>query len=146
MTTVKHTIERRPSRTLAALLLDSASLPSADLTDAHMEHFFYCGDAAQLIGLVGVELRGKTALLRSLVVSDSHRSAGLGAQLVEHAECYARAAGADAIYLLTTTAERFFAKRGYKAVPRESAPAEIRSTREFADICPASSAFMSKPL
>jgi amino-acid N-acetyltransferase len=128
------------------MLLDSASLPSADLTDAHMEHFFYCGPPLQLTGLVGVELRGKTALLRSLVVTESQRSTGMGAQLLEHAERYARAAGAQAIYLLTTTADRFFAKRGYQAVPRETAPDEIRNTREFADICPASSLFMTKPL
>ena len=111
-----------------------------------MEHFFYCADADQLSGLVGIELRGKAALLRSLVVAENNRSSGMGAQLVEHAERHARAAGAEAMYLLTTTADRFFAKRGYKVVPRESAPPEIRNTREFADICPASSTFMTKPL
>jgi amino-acid N-acetyltransferase len=146
MNALKHNIEQGPSRKVAAMLLESVSLPSADLTDAHMEHFFYCGDAAQPSGLVGVELRGKAALLRSLVVTARQRSTGMGAQLVEHAERYARVAGADAIYLLTTTAESFFAKRGYRVVPRESAPPEIRETREFAAICPASSAFMSKTL
>jgi amino-acid N-acetyltransferase len=146
MAAVKHSIERKPPRSAAAALLESASLPSADLTDAHMEHFFYCGVPAQLLGLVGIELRGKAALLRSLVVTESQRSTGMGAQLVEHAEHYARAAGAEAIYLLTTTADSFFAKRGYRVEPRESAPPEIRNTRELADICPASSIFMTKPL
>jgi N-acetylglutamate synthase-like GNAT family acetyltransferase len=50
------------------------------------------------------------------------------------------------MYLLTTTAAGFFERRGYVAAARESAPAEIRATREFADICPASSAFMVKHL
>src|SRR5262249_42416361 len=115
-----------------------------DLTDAHMEHFFYVGGPAKPIGLVGVELRGNTALLRSLVVTESHRSMGLGAQLVAHAERHARAQGAETIYLLTTTAEAFFTRRGYTVVPRENAPPAIRNTREFAALCPASSAFMSK--
>jgi N-acetylglutamate synthase-like GNAT family acetyltransferase len=80
------------------------------------------------------------------VVSEAHRSTGLGRALVDRAEQYARSMGAQSIYLLTTTAEGFFARRGYVPVARESAPMEIRSTREFADICPASSSFMVKPL
>jgi len=111
MTSLKHSIQRKPSRSAATVLLESASLPSVDLTDAHMEHFFYCGDADQLSGLIGIELRGKAALLRSLVVTESNRSSGLGAQLVEHAERHARAVGAEAMYLLTTTADRFFVAR-----------------------------------
>src|SRR5262245_25814062 len=134
MAAVKHSIGRKPPHAAAAALLESVSLPRADLTDAHMEHFFYCGTPAQLTGLVCVELRGKAALLRSLVVTEKHRSTGMGAQLVEHAERYARTSGAEAICLLTTTADAFFANRGYQVAPRENAPPEIRNTREFADI------------
>jgi amino-acid N-acetyltransferase len=47
---------------------------------------------------------------------------------------------------LTTTAESFFAKHGYQRAARESAPAAIRGTREFAGICPASSTFMLRHL
>jgi amino-acid N-acetyltransferase len=50
------------------------------------------------------------------------------------------------IYLLTTTAEEFFARRGYRRTERSSAPVAIRNTREFAGICPVSSAFMNKLL
>jgi amino-acid N-acetyltransferase len=139
-------IASKPSRTAAAALLDAAELPSSDLTDAHMEHFFFCGPAATPTALVGVELCGSNALLRSLVVHPEHRSAGLAAALVEHAEEYARACGVRAVYLLTTTAESFFARRGYVTATRASAPPEIAATREFAGICPASSAFMIKRL
>jgi amino-acid N-acetyltransferase len=139
-------ITARPSRAAVAALLDASDLPSADLTDAHMEHFFFCGPAAAPTALVGVELCGASALLRSLVVRPEHRSAGLGAELVEHAEAYARAGGARALYLLTTTAEPFFARLGYTIADRARAPREIAATREFADICPASSVFMAKRL
>jgi amino-acid N-acetyltransferase len=127
-------------------LLEAAELPWSDLTDEHMEHFFFCGSPAALTGLIGIELRGANALLRSLVVRANRRCSGLGQALVEHAEAQARARGVRSIYLLTTTAAKFFERRGYVPATREEAPAEIRSTPEFADICPASSAFMVKRL
>jgi amino-acid N-acetyltransferase len=143
---IRPAIESKPSRAAAAALLEAAGLPSEDLTEAHMAHFFYCGPAAAPTALVGVELCGSSALLRSLVVRPEHRSAGLGAALVEHAEIYARMRGARAIYLLTTTAEAFFGRRGYARADRASAPAQVAATREFATLCPASSAFMIKRL
>ena len=139
-------IHARPSRAAAAALLDAAALPSSDLTDRHMEHFYFCGNAQAPTALVGLELRGTSALLRSLVVHPDLRLTGLGKMLVEHAESQARASGVRAIYLLTTTASAFFQRRGYALAARETAPPEIRATREFADICPASSAFMVKQL
>ncbi len=111
-----------------------------------MEHFFYCGPTAAPIGLVGLEFCGSNALLRSLAVVPLHRSAGLGTALLEHAEAQARARGAHSIFLLTTTAEAFFKRHGYVTTARDSAPSEIRATREFADICPTSSALLTKRL
>jgi amino-acid N-acetyltransferase len=139
-------IQRKPSLEAAAALLASADLPVADLTTALMEDFFFAGSAAAPDGLVGVQFCGPDALLRSLVVSPSRRSSGLGCALVAHAEAHARARGARAVYLLTTTAEAFFRRRGYARADRGKAPAAIRSTHEFSDLCPASSAFLVKPL
>jgi amino-acid N-acetyltransferase len=127
-------------------LLSASGLPCSDLTEAHLDHFFCAGATDSPTGIVGLELCGKDALLRSLAVQASARTAGLGAALVTHAEAYARASGISAIYLLTNTAEEFFARRGYVRVDRARAPPSIRSTREFADICPGSSAFMVKHL
>jgi amino-acid N-acetyltransferase len=139
-------IAGRPSRAVAVALLQASNLPTADLTDEQMRYFFYCGPPAAPTALVGVELHGSNALLRSLVVAPAHRSNGLGAVLVRHAEEFARAEGATSMYLLTTTAESFFKRCGYAHANREAAPAEIRATREFADICPASAAFLVKRL
>ena len=129
-----------------ATLLESASLPTSDLTDAHMRHFLYTGSAAQPSGIVGVEVLGKDALLRSLVVIPDRRGSGLGDMLVTHAEQHARMHGATTIYLLTTTAESFFLSRGYVRTSRDAAPPAIRATSEFSGLCPASSAFLSKHL
>jgi amino-acid N-acetyltransferase len=150
LTTVMPTraleIARHPERGGAERLLAAADLPASDLTDSLLQDFFYAGPAAEPTGLVGLELQGEVALLRSLVVAPALRSRGAGTSLVEYAERYARLRGVRDLYLLTTTAEEFFARRGYTRVAREDAPESIRSTREFAGICPASAAFMVKRL
>jgi amino-acid N-acetyltransferase len=135
-----------PNASAAKKLLSASDLPVADITTQHMRHFFGYGSDSNLEGLVGLELYGEAALLRSLAVATERRGTGLGTQLVEHAEGYAREKGVTSLYLLTTTAEAFFRRRGYTRIPREEAPAAIKSTSEFSGICPASSAFMVKHL
>lgn len=94
------------------------------------------------MGLVGLELYGREALLRSLVVRQLERGKGLGLALVRHAEAYAASRGVRSMYLLTLTAETFFQRLGYARLDRSAAPASIQRTSEFASLCPASSAFM----
>ena len=97
-------------------------------------------------GVVGLEIYGKAALLRSLAVRADRRGQGIGSRLVECAESYARERGVTSLYLLTMTAEAFFRHRGYSPLARDKAPEAIRATTEFAGICPASSSFMVKRL
>ena len=144
MTNVAQSIRSGPAPEAARDLLAAANLPTSDLTDQQLTTFFYCGPAAAPTALIGLEIYATEALLRSLVVDPSHRSTGLGSALVERAEAYATTQGVETLYLLTTTAESFFARLGYHRIDRAVAPAAIRSTREFAGLCPASSAFMFK--
>jgi mannose-6-phosphate isomerase-like protein (cupin superfamily) len=58
------------------------------------------------------------------------------------AESHARNLGVRRLYLLTTTAEAYFAKRGFERCAREAAPAAIRQTREFRSLCPDTAACM----
>lgn len=139
-------IYARPSLPVVIELLRKADLPTQDLTPAHVDDFYFAGSSAQPTGLVGLEIFGDVALLRSLVVAPERRGLGEGQRLLEHAETQARSRGVRELYLLTTTAEPFFAKHGFSRAVRDSAPASIRTTREFAGLCPASSAFMSKLL
>jgi amino-acid N-acetyltransferase len=141
-----HPVSARPPLSAVVALLSAARLPTEDLTERHCEHFFYFGSASRPDGVVGLELFGDVALLRSLVVADEHRGTGAGSQLLAHAERDARARGVERLYLLTTTAESFFARRGYTCTARDAAPEAIRATREFSGICPSSSAFMVKVL
>ena len=135
-----------PDESAVKQLLSESGLPIEDITSQHLRHFFGCGSGPELEGLVGLELYGEVALLRSLAVAAARRGSGLGSQLVEHVERYARDQGVKSLYLLTTTAEAFFLRFGYARLPREEAPEAIKSTKEFAGICPVSSAFMVKHL
>jgi len=139
-------ISTRPEYEATIRILREANLPTEDLGTSHLEHFSYAGPAIEPTGVVGLEIFGDVALLRSLVVVPSRRGSGDGQRLLSHAEEHARVAGVRELYLLTTTAETFFAKRGFVRASRDSAPPAIRATREFSGICPASSAFMRKPL
>jgi amino-acid N-acetyltransferase len=140
------TIRERPPQLSVVALLEAEGLPASDLTESHLEHFFFTGSDGAPSALVGLEIYGEAALLRSLVVTADARTQGVGSALVQHAEGYAAARQVRSIYLLTTTAEAYFEHRGYRRVDRAQAPASIQSTREFASLCPSSSAFMIKRL
>jgi amino-acid N-acetyltransferase len=139
-------IRERPPQLSVVALLEAEGLPASDLTESHLKHFFFTGSDGTPSALVGLEIYGEAALLRSLVVSADARTQGLGSALVRHAEGYAAARQVRSIYLLTTTAEAYFEHRGYRRADRAQAPASIQSTREFASLCPSSSAFMIKRL
>jgi amino-acid N-acetyltransferase len=139
-------IRERPPRLSVVALLEAEGLPATDLTDAHLKHFFFTGTDGAPSALVGLEIYGDAALLRSLVVSGPARTQGLGSALVLHAEEYAAAHRVHSLYLLTTTAEAYFERRGYRRIDRSEAPPSIQSTREFSSLCPSSSAFMIKQL
>lgn len=139
-------IFRRPPEPQVRRLLSDSGLPAADLTSQHLEHFLGCGPKQTPKGVVGLEIYGSEALLRSLAVDESARGHGCGTALVAAAERYARGRGVRRVYLLTTTAAKFFEGLGYTAAAREEAPAPIRATSEFRSLCPSSSAFMVKDL
>jgi amino-acid N-acetyltransferase len=139
-------IRERPPHLSVVALLEAEGLPASDLTDAHLDHFFFTGTDGAPSALVGLEIYGDAALLRSLVVSAAARTQGLGSALVLHAEQYAAARRVHSLDLLTTTAAAYFEHRGYRRIDRSEAPPSIHSTREFSSLCPSSSAFMVKRL
>ena len=139
-------ITTKPDEAAVKRLLAESGLPTADITAGHLEHFFGCSGGDGLAAVVGLELFGAVGLLRSLAVAAPGRGRGVGKRLVAHAERYAHERGVEALYLLTTTAELFFQRRGYERVPRDEVPEAIQATREYAGICPASSAVMTRRL
>lgn len=139
-----HSIQPIELSSCVETLLSDSHLPTSDLRDGSKVKLFGCMNDAHLCGVVGLEMHGRVALLRSLVVPAAGRGSGLGAALVAHAERYAAQRGVDSIYLLTTTAAGFFERHGYSHVSRQTVPAAIAGTSQFSDLCPSSSAFMAK--
>ena len=127
-------------------LLQACELPFGDLDANHLAHFFVIKDQDQVIGSVGLEVCEKFGLLRSLALAESLRGQGWGLKLVAQIEAYARSQQISALYLLTTTADQFFARLGYCTIPRERAPAPLQTSAEFQSICPASAVCMCKQL
>jgi amino-acid N-acetyltransferase len=127
-------------------LLALCGLPHEDITPQHLRHFFVTKQNGDILGVIGLEIFGRLALLRSLGVDPRFRKRGLAAQLMKKAEEYAASLEIEELYLLTMTAESFFLKRGYQRIERNSGPPAIRGTAEFQGLCPVSSMLMIKQL
>ena len=127
-------------------LLTLCGLPHEDLTPEHLSHFWVMKEKGGIVGTVGLEIHGRSALLRSLAVDPCFRKRGFAQQLTEKAEGYATSLKIEELYLLTVTAESFFLKRGGQKIERKSAPPAIQGTAEFQGLCPVSSVLMIKQL
>jgi arsenate reductase len=93
-----------------------------------------------------LELYADGALLRSVAVDPARQGRRLGHQLTEAALRLAQSHGADRVFLLTTTAERFFPKFGFEAIARAEVPASVQASVEFQSACPESAIVMRKRL
>lgn len=126
-------------------LLSSCGLPTDGVPD-EADLLWIAHQAGGVVGVAGLELHGGDGLLRSVATASDLRGRGIASQLCDEIESRARSLGARRLFLLTETAERFFAKRGYRRVERVAAPSAIASSREFATVCPASAALMARDL
>ncbi len=102
------------------------------------------GDA--IGGCVGAEVYGDAALLRSLAVREDQRGRGIADQLVARLTASLKRRGVKRVVLLTTTAERFFERRGFVSIARENVPDGVRASEEFRGVCPASAIAMMASL
>ena len=126
-----------------SVLLVNATLPTAGVA-AHLETFVVLESGGAIVGVGGLEVHKSVALIRSLAVAAAHQGCGLATAICDHLEAEGASRGVVHLYLLTETAESFFKKRGYAAISRDGAPAEIASSQEFSELCPQSAAFMRR--
>jgi amino-acid N-acetyltransferase len=129
----------------ARTLLGANDLPIDDLDDPSIT-LVGAFDGAALLGVVGLQACDALGLLRSLAVRDSARSRGIAAALCARVTELARERRFGSLWLLTTSARDYFTRHGFEAVDRESAPAAIRATAQFASLCPSSAIVMRRPL
>ena len=140
---IKATIRRARPDDLARIehLLAASALPLDGVSEA-LNGFSVAEENGSIVGVVAVENCGDYGLLRSAAVESSARNHGIGRRLVEQAIENARANRTKSLYLLTTTAEKYFPLFGFETVTRESVPDSIRGTVEFREACPASATVM----
>ncbi|MBP1202358.1 amino-acid N-acetyltransferase [Duganella sp. 1411] len=123
-------------------LLTEAGLPREGAHD-HLAGFLV-GEAGGAIVCAGaLEHYGAAALLRSVVVVPDRQGSGIGGHLFDALKAIADARGIGKLYLLTTTAATFFARRGFSEDARAAVPAAVLVSREFQGACPASATLMS---
>lgn len=117
-------------------------------TDGIAEHLsnFLTADKNGVVGIIGLELSERDALLRSLAVSGDWRKRGLGSTLITQALEMARQRGAITAYLLTNTAEQFVTRWGFTPIDRKEIPANLLKNSALAAACPTSSTCMQKSL
>ena len=128
-------------------LLASCGLPEDGLAD-HWSTTWVAvdpGPPGKVRGSVALEFHGLAALLRSLATRTDERGRGLGKALFEFALARASERGVEAVALLTTTAEPFFARQGFATVSRDALSESLRASAEFRGACPASATAMVMP-
>lgn len=111
-------------------LLSACELPTLYLRK-HLKSFMIARADKRIIGVVGIEVYGRTGLFRSLCVDESFRGRGIAKTLNKKLLEYARMWKIDRLYLFTFYAEKFAAKLGFRKIGRKEIPKVIRSTWQF---------------
>jgi N-acetylglutamate synthase-like GNAT family acetyltransferase len=122
-------------------LLLAAGLPTAGV-DEHWKTFIVAREGETLVACGGAEAYQFAALIRSVAVRPEHRSQGLGRRIVRQLLDRLASRGLREFYILTTTAEAYFRKRGFKTIDRDEVHPQLLSSREFQDACPESAVCM----
>ncbi|MBL8907274.1 MAG: GNAT family N-acetyltransferase [Rhizobiales bacterium] len=126
--------------------LQKNNLPVDDLGGEGQRYFSLLDEGGTAFGYGGLEGAGADQLLRSPIIYPTARGSGMGRALVRLLEARAREEGAQRLWLLTSDAEKYFRRLGYKIVDRAQAPKAIARTKQFAGLCPASAKLMRKEL
>ena len=143
----RATVRRAERSDLPAVLvlLADAGLPSAGVEESFAS-FVVAEVGGRLVGVAGLEIHGRDGVLRSVAVDPACRGRGLGGRLTRRVLERADDAGLRRVYLLTTTAEEYFLRFGFRRIDRREASPEVRRSVEFRDACPASAVAMALDL
>ena len=143
---VDYTIRRAESGDVPAIavLLEENGLTPLGVAEAP-ENFLVL-EHSGIAAVIGMEIRGDSGLLRSLVVRLRDRKKCFGVRMTSVIIDLARAQGVRTIYLLTETAGRFFERAGFVAARREDIPAPLMQSSALDKVCPEGSAILKKML
>ena len=116
-------------------LLTASGLPVAGVEE-HWKTFIVARDGQTLVGCGGAEAYQFAALIRSVAVDEKYRSSGIGRRIVRQLLDRLASRGLREFYLLTTTAEEYFKKRGFKPIDRDEVHPQLLASQEFQGACP----------
>ncbi|MBV9495444.1 MAG: GNAT family N-acetyltransferase [Acidobacteria bacterium] len=116
-------------------LLVENRLPTAGVDD-HWRTFIVAIDGTRLVACGGAEAYQFAALIRSVAVETEYRSQGLGRRIVRQLLDRLASRGLREFYLLTTNAEAYFRRRGFKTIDRDEVHPQLLSSHELQDACP----------
>jgi amino-acid N-acetyltransferase len=141
------TIERARASDLPDVLnlLERQHLPLDGVAE-HVASMVVARDHEKIVGVAAAELYADGALLRSVAVDPLVQGNGIGHQLTDAILRIAREHDLDTVFLLTTTAEKFFPRFGFEQIPRDDVPATVQASVEFQSACPSSAVVMRKRL
>jgi amino-acid N-acetyltransferase len=118
----------------------------ANGVDKCIENFLVAEDKEGCwVGVAGLELYGRSGLLRSVAVDRRFRGMGQGRALVDAALRRAKAKGIGTVYLLTDDAVAYFGGLGFEPVDRKIIDEAVKASVEFGEMC-ASAVAMRKML
>ncbi len=124
-------------------LLSSAKLPKEGIA-RHLQNFLVAEVDGKIVGTIGLEKYNAVGLLRSASVLPSFQNNGIGTKLFNMMMDYAKEEGINDVILLTTTAERYFEKKGFMRIDRKSVSGEVLRSEEFNGGCPSTAICMRK--
>jgi amino-acid N-acetyltransferase len=124
-------------------LLIGSLLPSRDVGGAS-QRFIVASEAGRLLGCAGLQVSGEDGLVRSMAVHWTRRNAGLGTRLHQRLLFEATLAGVKRLYVVTATAEDFFAGHGFKKIAAKDVPVELQASEEFTAFAPGGGTVMSR--
>lgn len=124
-------------------LLLKCGLPSEDIS-VDLANFVVGRSDGIIVGVIGLEVCGRVALVRSMAVEPSFRRRGIARALNTRMFALAQRLGVEELYLLTLTVSDYFAKLGFQTINRDDVPKSIQATNEFRLLCPQTAACMMK--
>lgn len=107
-----------------ARLLDASGVRDERLA-SHVGDYYVAEADGRVVGAIGLDRLGDDALLRSACVDAEWRGRGVASALVEHALTEAALEALDHVYLVTASADRFFARFGFAKVGETDLPLAI---------------------
>ncbi|WP_144392026.1 arsenic resistance N-acetyltransferase ArsN2 [Pleionea sediminis] len=127
-------------------LLNRSQLPTLDLQEKENIILIGAFENETVVGVIGLEIYQHEGVLRSLAVKPECRGQNIAGALLSELYIEAHNNNVQRLFLLTTTAERYFSKQGFYYVERDEVPEKIKQSSQFLSICPASAKCLVRDL